>query len=40
MRYVLHQFDYADKDSELVGKADPQIVGSAANVLSDEDTGF
>lgn len=40
MRYVLNQFDYSDKDEDLVGKADPQIVGSAANVLSDEDTGF
>ena len=40
MRYVLNQFDYADKDSELVGKADPHIVGSAANVLSDEDATF
>jgi polyphosphate kinase 2 len=40
MRYVLNRFDYADKDEELVGKADPQIVGSAAHVLSDEHTGF
>jgi polyphosphate kinase 2 len=40
MRYVLNQFDYADKDEDLIGHADPQIVGSAASVLSDEDTGF
>lgn len=40
MRYVLNRFDYADKDQDLIGRADPQIVGSAANVLSDEDTGF
>jgi polyphosphate kinase 2 (PPK2 family) len=29
MRYVLGQFDYDDKDHELVGEADPLIVGRA-----------
>jgi hypothetical protein len=40
MRYVLNHFDYADKDVELVGRPDPKIVGTAANVLSDEINGF
>jgi len=29
MRYVLGKFDYDDKDHELVGEADPLIVGRA-----------
>jgi polyphosphate kinase 2 (PPK2 family) len=39
MRYVLQRFDYPEKDVEVVGAADAQIVGSAADVLSDE-SGF
>jgi polyphosphate kinase 2 len=35
MRYVLNRFDYADKDPEVVGSPDPQIVGPAASVLPD-----
>jgi polyphosphate kinase 2 len=35
MRYVLNRFDYSDKDEEVVGKPDPQIVGPAASVLPD-----
>jgi polyphosphate kinase 2 len=33
MRHVLNRFDYADKDLEVVGTADPQIVGPAALVV-------
>jgi polyphosphate kinase len=29
MRYVLAQFDYDDKDSDVVGEPDPLIVGRA-----------
>ena len=29
MRYLLAKFDYDDKDRELVGEPDPQIVGRA-----------
>jgi polyphosphate kinase len=29
MRYVLAQFDYDDKDDEVVGEPDPLIVGRA-----------
>jgi polyphosphate kinase 2 len=29
MRYVLSQFDYPEKDAEVVGRPDPRIVGSA-----------
>ena len=36
MRFFLNQFDYADKDPDVVGVPDPQIVGSAADVLEDE----
>ena len=32
MRFVLAQFDYADKDLDLVGTPDAQIVGPAAEV--------
>jgi hypothetical protein len=39
MRYVLNQLDYADKDTDLVGRPDGRIVGSAASVLPDEDPG-
>ena len=33
MRYVLSRFDYPDRDNDLVGEPDPQIVGSAASIL-------
>jgi len=33
MRFVLSRFDYTDKDHEVVGEPDPQIVGSAASIL-------
>jgi polyphosphate kinase 2 len=36
MRHVLDRFDYTDKDGEAVGRPDPQIVGSAADVLEEE----
>jgi hypothetical protein len=29
MRHLLHKFDYADKDREVVGEPDPLIVGRA-----------
>jgi polyphosphate kinase len=29
MRHLLHKFDYADKDHEVVGEPDPLIVGRA-----------
>ena len=35
MRHVLAQFDYADKDTELVTGADPLIVGPAAEIFRD-----
>ena len=30
MRYVLDRFDYDDKDADVVGTPDPQIVGPAS----------
>src|SRR3954447_25470614 len=30
MRHVLHRFDYDDKDADVVGTPDPQIVGPAS----------
>jgi polyphosphate kinase len=33
MRHVLHRFSYEDKDTEVVGRPDPLIVGSAAEVF-------
>ena len=33
MRFVLSRFDYPDKDHDVVGEPDPQIVGSAASIL-------
>ncbi len=33
LKYVLNSLDYTDKDQELIGRADPQIVGSAASVF-------
>ena len=41
MRYVLHRFDYANKDMKAVGKIDPLLVGRA-NVIyeaGENDTG-
>jgi len=35
MRYVLSQFDYEDKNVDLVRRPDPHIVGSAASVLEE-----
>jgi polyphosphate kinase 2 len=37
IRYVLNRFDYADKDSEVVGTPDPQIVGPAALAIEGAD---
>ena len=36
MRHVLSLFDYAGRDDAVVGKPDPLIVGSAADVLDEE----
>jgi polyphosphate kinase len=36
MRYVLSRFDYPDKDPEVVGEPDPEIVGSAASILEQD----
>jgi polyphosphate kinase 2 (PPK2 family) len=36
MRFVLSRFDYTDKDREVVGEPDPQIVGSAASILEQD----
>jgi polyphosphate kinase 2 len=36
MQHVLSRLDYADKDPAMVGVPDPQIVGSAADVLEEE----
>jgi hypothetical protein len=33
IRHVLNRFDYANKDQEVVGTPDPQIVGPAALVV-------
>ena len=35
MRAFLHQFDYADKDHEVVGAPDPLIVGRAKHTCGD-----
>ena len=37
MRHVLHLFDYADKDQQLVGTPDPLIVGPAGLDLGPEE---
>ncbi|WP_448625892.1 polyphosphate kinase 2 [Geodermatophilus sp. URMC 64] len=36
MRHVLSLFDYEGKDPDVVGTPDPQLVGSAADVLDDD----
>jgi polyphosphate kinase len=38
MRYVLSQYDYADKDEQVVGEVDRQIVGPAAEAVEDDET--
>jgi polyphosphate kinase len=38
MRYVLSQYDYTDKDKQIVGEVDRQIVGPAAEAVEDGDT--
>ena len=35
MRHVLSQFDYDNRDHELVTTADPLIVGPAAEIFKD-----
>ncbi|MET0931577.1 MAG: polyphosphate kinase 2 [Aeromicrobium sp.] len=35
MRHVLAQFDYHDRDTEIVAPADPKIVGPAAEIFRD-----
>ena len=37
MRYVLNRFDYDNKDTEVVGTPDPQIVGPAALAVEGTD---
>src|SRR6266487_2542160 len=37
MRYVLSQFDYQDKDLEVVGTPDPAIVGRAPELFEDDE---
>ncbi|MDR6508554.1 polyphosphate kinase 2 [Arthrobacter oryzae] len=38
MRHVLHMFDYADKDTELVTAPDSLIVGPASRIFEDGET--
>jgi polyphosphate kinase len=38
MRYVLSRFDYTDKDAEIVGNPDPQIIGPASLLVEDTET--
>ena len=42
MRHVLSQFEYANKDADLVGRPDPQIVGAASQLFEEDEqpTGF
>ena len=35
MRYVLSHFDYPDKNRDVVGEADPALVGPPDEVLED-----
>jgi polyphosphate kinase 2 len=37
LRYVLSRLDYPDKDFEVVGKPDPQLVGPASEVYEKEE---
>jgi polyphosphate kinase len=36
MRFVLSRFDYPERDHDVVGEPDPQIVGSAASILEQD----
>lgn len=36
MRHVLNQFDYPNKDVDLVGNPDPLIIGSGSDVFEDD----
>ena len=36
IKHVLNQFDYDDKDEEVIGEADPLIVTPARNLLDSE----
>lgn len=38
MRHVLAQFDYTDKDHEVVGSPDPAVVGPARDVFEEGET--
>jgi polyphosphate kinase 2 len=40
MRYLLSRSDYDDKDDEVVGRPDPQIVVAAADVLESDRQGL
>ncbi|HEX4829956.1 MAG TPA: polyphosphate kinase 2 [Trebonia sp.] len=40
MRHVLSKFDYAGKDTGIVGKPDPEIVGGARELLESNGTEF
>ncbi|NJC73287.1 polyphosphate kinase 2 [Planosporangium thailandense] len=35
MRFVLHQFEYTDRDTEVVGTPDPRIVGRASQIFEE-----
>lgn len=37
MRHVLSQFNYPNKDEDVVGKVDPLIVGSGSDVFEDDE---
>jgi polyphosphate kinase 2 (PPK2 family) len=37
MRFVLHRFEYADKDDEVVGVPDPLVVGPASLAVDVDD---
>jgi polyphosphate kinase len=39
IRHVLSQFDYANKDAELVGQPDPKIVGPASQLFEEDERG-
>jgi polyphosphate kinase 2 len=37
MRHVLNQFDYANKDHDVVGTPDPRLVGRASQLFEDDE---
>jgi hypothetical protein len=39
MRHVLSRLNYTDRREGVVGRPDPLIVGSAADVLEDDSDG-